>query len=220
MPSEHGIRLFKVAGVRIPHSPLAVATAETVRASLPEVVTGHASRVFVFASLEARRENYSCDDDTLYVAAMFANMGLSAAYAHSALRYEIDSADAACAFLKHHGVPSGVLDDVWRAIALHMTPGLPARTSPLARLLSSAVRMDLFADHLDAYTHAERVAILAAYPRSVGFKERMIEAIGRGVAHRPLSTFGTLSADVLEHINPDFHRLNFCGLILGAPWKD
>jgi hypothetical protein len=224
MPSEHGVRLFKVAGVCIPHSPLAVATAETVRASLPEVLTRHASRVFVFASLDARREDYSCDDDVLYVAAMFANMGLSAAYAHSALRYEIDSADAACAFLKYHGAPSGVLDEVWRAIALHTTPGLPARTSPLARMLAAAVRTDLFADNLGAYAyayaHAERVAILAAYPRGAGFKEKMIEAIGRGVAHRPLSTFGTLSADVLEHINPEFHRLNFCGLILGAPWKD
>jgi hypothetical protein len=220
MPSEHGVRIFKVAGVCIPHSPLAVAAAESARASLPEVVTGHASRVFVFASLEARRENYSCDDDTLYVAAMFANMGLSPAYAHSALRYEIDSADAACAFLQHHGAPSDVLDEVWRAIALHMTPGLPARTSPLARLLSSAVGTDLFADNLSAYAHAERVAILAAYPRGAGFKEGMIDAIGRGVEHRPLSTFGTLSADVLEHTNPDFRRLNFCGLILGAPWKD
>jgi hypothetical protein len=206
--------------VCIPHTPLAIAAAEAAHASLPEVVTAHASRVFVFASLVALREGSACEPETLYVAAMYANMGLSAAYAHSALRYEIDGADAAYSFLQHQGTPAGVLDDVWRAIALHMTPGLPARISPLARVLSSAVRTDLFADNLDAYTHVERAAIVAAYPRGVGFKEKIIETIGHGVAHRPLSTFGTLGADVLDRMNPDFYRLNFCGLILGSPWKD
>jgi hypothetical protein len=48
----------------------------------------------------------------------------------------------------------------------------------------------------------------------------MIEAIGRGLAHRPLSTFGTVGSDVLERLDPDFLRTNFCGLILGSPWED
>ncbi|WOD13488.1 HD domain-containing protein [Paraburkholderia kirstenboschensis] len=220
MSSQRAARPVEVAGVRIPHTPLAIAAADTAQSSLPEVVTAHASRVFVFASLAAQREGCACEPDTLYVAAMFANMGLNAAYAHSALRYEIDGADAAYSFLQHQGALADVLDDVWRAIALHMTPGLPAGISPLARVLSSAVRTDLFADDLDAYTHMERAALLATYPRGAGFKEKIIETIGHGVMHRPLSTFGTLSADVLDRINPDFYRLNFCGLILGSPLKD
>ncbi|HHX4174242.1 TPA: phosphohydrolase, partial [Burkholderia contaminans] len=38
--------------------------------------------------------------------------------------------------------------------------------------------------------------------------------------HRPQSTFGTWSADVLERADPDFHRPNFCGRVLGARWSD
>ncbi|MBN3751939.1 phosphohydrolase [Paraburkholderia sp. Tr-20389] len=213
-------RRVEVAGIGIPQTPLAIAAAEAAHASLPDVVTAHASRVFVFAALAARQERVACEPETLYVAAMYTNMGLSAAYAHSNLRYEIDGADAARAFMQRDGASSGVLDDVWCAIALHTTPGLPAYMSPLTRVLASAVRADLFADNLDAWSQAERDQIVAAWPRGIRFKERMIEAIGRGVMHRPMSTFGTMSADVLERVDPNFCRTNFCGLILGSPWRD
>ena len=105
MLHKRAVRPVEVAGVRIPHTPLAIAAAEAARALLPEVVTGHASRVFVFASLVARREACACDAETLYIAAMYANMGLSAAYSYSMLRYEIDSAHSARAFLQCHGAP-------------------------------------------------------------------------------------------------------------------
>ncbi|MEM5366926.1 phosphohydrolase [Paraburkholderia azotifigens] len=220
MLNGHAARPAEVAGIVMPRTPLAIASAEAAHASLPDVVTAHASRVFVFAALAARRERIACEPDMLYVAAMYMNMGLSAAYAHSNLRYEIDGADAARTAMQRYGVPSNVLDDVWCAIALHTTPRVPVHMSALARVLSLAVRADLLADDLDAWSQAEREQIVAAWPRGARFKERMIEAIGRGVAHRPMSTFGTLSADVLERVDPDFCRTNFCGLILGSPWND
>ncbi|MBN3759669.1 phosphohydrolase [Burkholderia sp. Ac-20365] len=220
MSIERATRPVDVADVRIPHTPVAIAAAEAAHASLPDVVTGHASRVFVFAALAAQRDGLACETDTLYVAAMYANMGLSAAYAHSKLRYEIDGAHAARTFMQRFGAPQSVLDELWCAIALHTTPGVSMHLSPLARVLSSAVRTDLLADNIGACSQTQREQIVAAYPRGAYFKERMIEAIGRGVAHRPQSTFGTLSADVLERIDPDFCRTNFCGLILGSPWKD
>jgi hypothetical protein len=218
MIPDAAMRPVEGAGVRIPSTPLAVAAAEAARASLSEVVVGHALRVFAFASLAARRDGEACDADALYVASMYANMGLSGAYAHYRQRY--DDADAAHAVMKRHGAASGLCVDVWCAIALHMTPGLPARMSPLARVLYAAVRTDLLAENLGGYSAAQCDGILAAWPRGARFKERMIEAIGRGVAHRPSTTFGTLSADVLERVDPEYCRMNFCGLILGSSWKD
>lgn len=44
----------EVAGVRIPRTPMAIEAAEAARASLPRAITGHASRVFVLASLAAQ----------------------------------------------------------------------------------------------------------------------------------------------------------------------
>lgn len=210
----------EVAGVRIPRTPMAIEAAEAARASLPRVMTDHACRVFVLASLAARRASETLDADALYVAAMYANMGLSAAYCRSTERYELDSADAAQAFLLRHQTSQRMRDDVWRAIALHTTPGVAPRVSPLARALAAAVSTDLMASDFDAYSADERQALLAAYPRGDGFSDAFLDAIARGVAHRPASTFGTWSADVLERADPDFQRPNFCGRVLGARWKD
>ncbi|WP_423396183.1 phosphohydrolase [Burkholderia sp. LMG 21824] len=210
----------EVAGVRIPRTPIAIEAAEAACASLPRVITDHACRVFVLASLAARRAGETLDADALYVAAMYANMGLSPAYGRSTERYELDSADAAHAFLLRHQTSQRLRDDVWRAIALHTTPGVAARVSPLARALASAVATDLMATGFDAYSTDERRALLAAYPRGDGFGDAFLDAVARGVAHRPASTFGTWSADVLERADPDFHRPNFCGRVLGARWKD
>ncbi|WP_321888221.1 HD domain-containing protein [Paraburkholderia bannensis] len=206
-----------VAGVRIPRTALATLAVENARASLAPVLVGHARRVFVFAALTARRERQVCDSEALYVSAMYANMGLSPAYAHSQLRYEVDSADAARALLA--GIAPYMADDVWRAIALHTTPGIPEHVSPLARLLAQGAQTDLVGANYDAYTCAEREAILAAYPREATFNEDMIGAIGRGVGHRPQTTSGTWSADILARLDPDYCRLNFCGLILGSRWS-
>ncbi|MBN3725990.1 phosphohydrolase, partial [Burkholderia sp. Ac-20379] len=85
----------EVAGVPIPGTPVAVAAEQSACAALPAVLLGHARRVFVFAALSARRDGLACDAGLLFVGALYANMGLSAAYAHSMLRYELDSADAA-----------------------------------------------------------------------------------------------------------------------------
>ncbi|WP_233887123.1 phosphohydrolase [Paraburkholderia flagellata] len=207
----------EVAGVRIPRTALATLAVENACAALDPVLVGHARRVFVFAALTARRERHVCDAETLYVSAMYANMGLSPAYAHSNLRYEVDSADAARALLA--GVSPHVVEDVWRAIALHTTPGIPEHVSPLARLLAQGAATDLVGTNYDAYTCAERKAILAAYPREATFNEDVIRAIGRGVAHRPHTTSGTWSADILARLDPDYCRLNFCGLILGSRWS-
>lgn len=210
----------EVAGVRIPRTPLAIEAADAARASLPATFVDHAGRVFVFASLAARRAGDACDADALYVAAMYANMGLSHAYRRSTERYELDGADAARALLLRHRRPLRMCEDVWHAIALHTTPGVAARASPLARALASAVSTDLMATDFDAYTADERTALLAAYPRGGGFREAFLDLVARGVEHRPWSTFGTWSADVLERADPDFHRPNFCGRVLGARWED
>ncbi|MBN3810783.1 phosphohydrolase [Paraburkholderia sp. Ac-20347] len=209
----------EVAGVRIPCTPVAIAAAESAHASLPPVLLGHASRVFVFAALNARRGGVACDEGTLYVSSMYANMGLSAAYAHSTARYELDSADAARRLLHHYGASARDQDEAWLAIALHTTPGVSARVSPLADMLAAAVRTDLVAAQFDDYTGGERSGVLAAYPRGKGFEEEIIGAIGRGVAHRPHTTFGTASADVLDRVDPNYCRVNFCGQILGSRWQ-
>lgn len=209
-----------VAGIPIPQSTIAHEAVEFASASLPRVLVGHACRVFVFAALATERRQIACEREPLYVAAMFMGIGLSSPYGRSQLRYEVDSANAAQAFMKRHRASLSKQTDIWHAVALHMTPGIPSCASPLAGVLAQAVRTDLLAEDYDAYTAEQRDAVLCAYPRGAGFRKAIIDAIGQGVVHRPASTFGTVCADVLDRTDPNYRRTNFCGLIFGAQWDD
>lgn len=157
--------------------------------------------------------------DLLFVSAHFAHMGLSSSYANSTQRYEMDGADAARQFLENEGVRYKLGVAVWEAISLHTTPGITERMSGLTRLLAYGVRADLFGDGIERVSPSLRTEILGEFPRGGDFASEYLEAVGRGILHRPESTFGALSADVLERYSPTFYRANFCGRVLGARWE-
>jgi len=210
----------RVAGIEIPQSTIAREAYKTAAILLPDVLSGHAQRVFVFAALTSQQRRPACDFDLLYVAAMFMTVGLNLIYAFSQRRYEVDSAEAVQQFLAEHDISDSAALDVWYAVALHTTHGIPDYASPLAASLAAGVHMDLFGERASAVSHDLEMETLRMYPRGERFKERFIAAIGRGVAHRPASTFASASADVLDRLDPDYRRVNYCGLILGAKWTD
>lgn len=209
---------LQLAGIGLPRRRFARCAADIARASLPSVVVRHAYRVYVFASLEARRLEIPITSDLLFVSAQFANMGLSSSFAHSMQRYELDSADAAKEYLENEGVRHVHSAAVWDAISLHTTPGITERLHGLTRLLAYGVRADLFGDGIDCVSTLQRSEILEEFPRGADFANQYLEAVGRGVNHRPETTFCAASADVLERYSPTFYRANFCGRVLGSQW--
>lgn len=209
-----------IAGIAFPDSALARAAFEQICGIEPEMLLHHALRVFLFAALIGAKEALPFDRDLLYVGALFHNVGLNARYSHSSNRFEIDSANAAREFLRGHGIDEGAAAQVWTAIALHTTPGIPAHMSPLVALVSAGVQMDVRGARYYEFTTQQRDAIVQAFPRERGFKAKLIEAYARGMEHRPETTFGTINADVLDRWDPNYRRLNFCGLVLGSEWPN
>ena len=207
-----------VAGVDIPDGVLARAAFEHVRGIEPEPLLHHALRVFLFAALIGCKEALAFDMELLYVSALFHNAGLNERYAHSPNRFEIDSANAAREFLRCHRADESATAQVWTAIALHTTPGIPEHMPPLVALLSAGVQMDVRGARYHEFIAQQRNDIVQAFPRERGFKTKLIEAYARGMEHRPETTFGTVNADVLDRWDPDYRRLNFCGLVLGSEW--
>ncbi|MBB5510461.1 HD domain-containing protein [Paraburkholderia atlantica] len=207
-----------IAGVDIPDSVIAQAATRYVRAMQSEWMFNHSLRAFVFGALIGRREKLAFNLDLLYVGAMFHNVGLHSQYYRSPFRYEVDSANAARDFLLQYGVARAVINEVWDAIALHTTPGIPEYMSPLVALVSAGVQMDVRGARYDDLTSQQRAEIVQACPRETGFKKTIIEAYARGMEHRPETTFGTVNADVLDRWDPNYRRLNFCGLVLGSDW--
>ena len=206
-----------IAGIAIPDSTLANDATAFVRDIEPDLLYHHSLRVFVFGSLQGRRRNLAYDPELLYVGAMFHDVGLVKGHRSANDRFEVDSANAARAFLEQRGVAVEAVRVVWDAIGLHTTPGIPEHKEPEVALVTAGVELDVLGIGYDEITEAQRDEVLSALPR-VDFKQQIIQAFGAGFAHRPQTVAGTVNADVLERMLPGHRRPNFCESILASPW--
>jgi hypothetical protein len=209
-----------IAGVRMPDSAIAREATDRMRCAQSVLLFHHAMRAFVFGALTGARNGLAFDAELLYVGALFHNVGLDARYWHSALRFEVDSANEARAFLNAHAVGERDVERVWLAIALHTTQGVCEHLPPLVALVHAGVQMDLCGTCFDAFTQRQRDEIVAAFPREKDFKTQIIETYAHAMRHRPDTTFGTVNADVLDRADPNYRRMNFCGRVLGSDWPD
>jgi HD domain len=207
-----------ISGVRIPDSKLACEVTELIRDTESGMLFYHSTRVYFWAALMGKRKSLIFDPELLYVAAMFHDLGLAQDYQSSQLRFEVDGANAARDFLRSRGIAEKDIETVWTAVALHTTPGIPEHLRPEVALVHAGAGMDVVGRAYDQFTDDQREAVIAAYPRGNDFKHEMIEAFYQGLKHRPGTTFGTFNDDILAFKDPNFRRVDLCGLILNSPW--
>ncbi|CAM2194157.1 HD domain-containing protein [Paraburkholderia sp. A1RI_3L] len=209
-----------IAGIKIPDSAMAREATELVRDTETDLLFHHSRRVFLFGALTGERKGLAYDPELLYIGAMFHDMGLVEPYSSKDERFEVDGANAARDFLRRHGIGAADIDDVWDAIALHTTPGIPKHKRPVVALVTAGVEMDVLGLAYHDFTDEQRHEVTHAHPRGLGFKEGIIHAFACGTMHKPETTFGNVKADVLALKDPHYHRENFCSIILGSAWKD
>jgi hypothetical protein len=204
--------------IKIPDSALAKRIKEFVKDRETELLFNHSSRVYAFAALSGIRRKLTFDRELLYAGAMFHDLGLMPEFSSRLERFEVDSANAAREFLKQYGVDPVDVTHVWTAIALHTTPGIPKHMHPLVALVTAGVEMDVLGIEYSLFEDAERRAIVTQFPRSLRFKEDIIQAFYDGIRHKPDTAFGNVKADVLADRNSQFRRANFCTVIRESPW--
>jgi hypothetical protein len=210
-----------IAGIRVPDSAIARVATELVRDTEDDLLYNHSRRVFFWGALTGERRGLKFDPELLYMGAMFHDMGLTPAHASKDLRFEVDGANAAREFLKSYGVPERDIEDVWTAIALHTTPGIPEHMRPTIALVTAGVEMDVLGLAYHDFTHEQRDHVCAHHPREQNFKENIIDHFAQGTIAKPLTTFGNVKADVLALKDPDhYQRQNFCSIILSSPWPN
>ncbi|PMZ47712.1 phosphohydrolase, partial [Pseudomonas sp. GW247-3R2A] len=96
------------------------------------------------------------DPEMLYVGAMFHDLGLVDGHRTDNERFEVDSANAAKAFLKPYGLSDGDIEQVWLSIALHTTPGVPQHLRPNVALVTAGVEMDVLGIDYAAFPTVQR----------------------------------------------------------------
>jgi hypothetical protein len=209
-----------IAGIKIPDSKMARDLTQLIRDTEPDLLFHHSTRVYLFGALTGQRKRLTYDPELLYVGAMFHDIGLTEGYRQSQLRFEVDGANAARAFLRSYGVPEASVELVWDAIALHTTPGIPELKKPEVALVTAGVEMDCLGFAYGQFTREQRDAVVAAHPRGADFKTNIIDAFYEGMKHRPDSTFGTVNDDVLAFKDASFQRTDYCKVILGSDWAN
>jgi hypothetical protein len=211
--------LETIAGIKIPDTALVRDATALVREAESDLLFHHSRRVFLFGALQGQRLGLEPDLELLYVGALFHDLGLTESYGTTVQRFEVDSANAARAFLNAHGYSDTDATTVWTAIALHTTPGVPEFMSPEIALVTAGVETDVLGigyrdlapDAVHAVTHV--------HPRP-DFKRQILEAFAAGNANRPETTFGNVNADVLSHFMPGFERTDFVDVIRNSAWPD
>jgi HD superfamily phosphodiesterase len=200
-----------IEGVSIPDSTLAREVTELVRDTESPLLFHHSSRVYYFGALAGKHRGLTFDPELLYTGAMFHDMGLTQKHRSSHERFELDGANAARSPQPRHFAARN--REVWAAIALHTTPGIPQHMHPVVALVTAGVEMDLLGLTYPEYSSAEREAVVRERPRPDQFNEEIIQAFYDGIRHKPDTTFGNVKADVIADKERDFHRGNFCSVI-------
>src|ERR1700749_2601273 len=208
-----------IAGIAIPDTPLVRDTTEYIRDVEDDLLFDHSRRVFLFGALQGRRRGLEPDLELLYVGAMFHDIGLTADYRDSMLRFEVEGANAAEKFLRDRGADDAAVRKVWLSIALHTTPGVPEFLDPEIALVTAGVETDVLGIGRSDLSSDAIGAVTAAHPRP-DFKNRILRAFNDGMKHRPDSTFGTMNDDVLQHFDDSFVRENFGQIILNNSWPE
>jgi hypothetical protein len=207
-----------IAGIGVPDSAMARAATQLVHDTEDDLLYHHSRRVFFWAALTGERKVLTFDPELLYIGAMFHDMGLTDAHASLDLRFEVDGANAAREFLKSYNIPERDIEDVWTAIALHTTPGIPEHMRPTVALITGGVEMDVLGIAYQDFTHEQRDHVCAHHPREANFKENIIDHFAQGIIKKPLTTFGNVKADVLALKDMNYTRRNFCSIILESSW--
>ncbi|MDT5210717.1 MAG: hypothetical protein QOF67_3132, partial [Mycobacterium sp.] len=163
-----------IAGIAIPDTPLVRDTTEYIRDVENDLLFNHSRRVFLFGALQGQRRGLDPDLELLYVGAMFHDIGLTADYRDSTLRFEVDGANAAEKFLRDRGIDDATVRKVWLSIALHTTPGVPEFLDPEIALVTAGVETDVLGIGRDDLSDNVRNAVTAAHPRP-DFKRRILQ---------------------------------------------
>ncbi|WP_197025395.1 HD domain-containing protein [Nocardioides sp. URHA0032] len=208
-----------IAGVEIPDSAAAAAASAFARRHTGPLLFHHSSRVYLFGRLRATELGLEPDPELLYIASMMHDSGLFTPFSDAEQRFELDGADHARQLLQDHGFGAAEAELVWEAVALHTTPGVPARMAPEIAVTHLGVLVDAIGLGLDSMDADAVAEVVAAHPRG-DFKNGFLQAFVEGLAHRPDTTYGTVNSDVLAHFVPGFQRGSMVDRVLGSPWKE
>src|SRR5215510_10434179 len=171
-----------VAGVHIVDSAIAKAATDLSRTTSPPYLFNHAARTYLFGSLVGKSQALKFDAETLYLACILHDLGLTAKF-EGDLPFEIQGAEAATKFLSEQGYPGSRAEVVWDGIAMHASL-IGHYKQPEIRLVGEGAGADVIGPDPKEISKDQIEAILAAFPR-LKFKAAFVATCADVVRRHP-----------------------------------
>jgi hypothetical protein len=205
-----------VAGITIPDTPLARDATSAARSAEPTEIFNHSLRTFLFAELIANAKAVPHDRETVYIAAILHDTGLTKAHMSKTERFEVDGANVARELLQRHGVTGARADLIWDAISLHDSGGIARWKQPEVMLVNAGVSAD-FGGYLDLLQRNDVIGVLSTAPRT-GFISVFLDAVASVARLKGFATGNCFVTDVAYRLVPGFHLENFCDAVKEDPF--
>jgi hypothetical protein len=178
-----GRLLEPLSPIDLPRDEVATAAATLNLRAAPEFLANHSFRAFAWGAWFGRRDAIDFDAETLWVASVPHDIGLTDAGRGSAC-FEVDGGEAAAAFLRERNAPEETMEIVKRAIVLHMQPAVSADEGPIAFLLDAGVSCDVSGRRYEELDAGFRDAVLERFPR-LDFKRKFTALIAAEADRKP-----------------------------------
>jgi hypothetical protein len=201
----------EIAGVRLPDTHLCQAAMQFAQRVSDPHLYHHVMRSCVYADWIGQRRRWSYDRETLFVATVLHDLGLTAV-APVRERFELEGADAAKAFLAEQGADERMLDRVWDAIALHTTAGIPLRKAPEVALSHLGIACDLRGLPGDPDVEEVTALVLEEYPW-LGLDRALLDTLVGLYRRNPAAAASHAVADACEGRVEGFRRFNLCDVL-------
>lgn len=178
----------------------------------------HVMRSWLFAVLIADETKPALDPELLAVSTVLHDLGLTDRYA-TAERFEVDSANAARAFLKERGIPAQHTQLVWDAIALHTTRSIALHKEPEVAMTHSGIAVDVIGAGLDLIPQEKARAILTEFPR-LAMKRQFRDDLCRVIRRKPATSYDNVLRDIGVRYVEGYTAPSFADFIETAPFAE
>ncbi|MGC4938731.1 HD domain-containing protein [Kribbella sp. DT2] len=149
----------------IPATTASTAALEVATAYQSPTLLSHSRRVYVWAVALAAQEGITYDDELLFVAAMFHDLGLMPEFDSHTVSFEEAAGHVARVFAAGAGWPRERQDRLAEVIVRHMWPDVDVNDDPEGHLISRAAALDIVGRNVDELSPEFRADVLRQHPR-------------------------------------------------------
>jgi hypothetical protein len=207
-----------IAGVSVPDSPLITAAIDYARRVSEPYLFNHAMRSWLFAELIGRTKGIGYDREVVAVGTILHDIGLTAGVS-GPNRFEVNSADAAVAFIAGRGLSDRRAQLIWDLVALNSTPSLALHKEPEVALGTMGIGLDYGGFGLDAVQAGDVRRIVSDFPR-LRMKDKFSQACCRIITERPETSHDNFLRDFGERFVPGYKAVSTVDLLMNAPFDE